>query len=393
MIVSTLVKRMTPRPLVGPLLMAALVVTACDPQDIKEIVDHNGHSTPPSGGGNSGAGNTGGGGTPSNPCAATLCIAGTHCEVQPVECIKAPCPPVAVCVKNAPAVSCGGFTGKPCPGAGKCVDDPSDSCDPTKGGADCGGICTCVQTVLCVKGATFDNSPGVCACVVPTPPPPACPPVCDIFCPNGHVLDAKGCETCACNPPPKDPCATLRCAAGTHCEANAIMCVKAPCDAVAACVPDAPKVFCGGIAGIACPGAGKCVDDPTDCCDPATGGADCGGVCQCVQNVACVKGAVFDSSPKVCACVVPTTPPPMCPPVCQIFCQYGNVLDANGCATCRCNPPPSPPTLCPVEKCVGPGPKSLTTMCPDGSTAGPACVLSALGSCEWTVTVCLAKDI
>ena len=39
--------------------------------------------------------------------------------------------------------------------------------------------------------------------------------------------------------------------------------------------------FCGGIAGIACHGANEtCVDDPNDSCDPAHGGADCGGICQ-----------------------------------------------------------------------------------------------------------------
>ena len=39
--------------------------------------------------------------------------------------------------------------------------------------------------------------------------------------------------------------------------------------------------FCGGIAGITChDSAQSCVDDPTDSCDPAHGGADCGGICQ-----------------------------------------------------------------------------------------------------------------
>jgi hypothetical protein len=32
---------------------------------------------------------------------------------------------------------------------------------------------------------------------------------------------------------------------------------------------------------------------------------------------------------------------PACPPVCAIWCEYGNVLDENGCATCECNPPPN----------------------------------------------------
>ena len=36
---------------------------------------------------------------------------------------------------------CGGFAAIPCPEGLVCVDDPNDSCDPTQGGADCGGIC------------------------------------------------------------------------------------------------------------------------------------------------------------------------------------------------------------------------------------------------------------
>ncbi|HJX65264.1 MAG TPA: hypothetical protein VJ860_15085 [Polyangia bacterium] len=37
----------------------------------------------------------------------------------------------------------------------------------------------------------------------------------------------------------------------------------------------------------------------------------------------------------------------VCGPVCEIYCPYGNVLDANGCPTCSCNPPP-----CPAMKCA-----------------------------------------
>jgi hypothetical protein len=40
-----------------------------------------------------------------------------------------------------PKQMCGGIAGFPCPGGKKCVDDPSDDCDPTRGGADCSGIC------------------------------------------------------------------------------------------------------------------------------------------------------------------------------------------------------------------------------------------------------------
>jgi eight-cysteine-cluster-containing protein len=45
------------------------------------------------------------------------------------------------------------------------------------------------------------------------------------------------------------------------------------------CEPPPPGQFCGGIAGIQCPAGQICVDDGNDDCDPALGGADCGGVC------------------------------------------------------------------------------------------------------------------
>lgn len=43
-----------------------------------------------------------------------------------------------ICLKK---VFCGGIAAFACPGGMSCVDDPSDSCDPTMGGADCGGYC------------------------------------------------------------------------------------------------------------------------------------------------------------------------------------------------------------------------------------------------------------
>lgn len=116
-----------------------------------------------------------------------------------------------------PSVFCGGIAGIPCPGAGNCVDDPSDDCDPENGGADCGGICECIETALCVIGSHFDSSPGVCAC----------------------VPDAV-----------TDPCATVRCAAGTHCSASG---------GSASCVPDSAD--CGDVT---CPAG-------TQCCNASCG--------------------------------------------------------------------------------------------------------------------------
>jgi PrcB C-terminal len=76
-------------------------------------------------------------------------------------------------------------------------------------------------------------------------------------------------------------------------------------DVTRSCGPTGP--FCGGIAGIPCPGMGRCGDNPNDNCDPAAGGADCGGICSCIDTVLCVMGYHFNSDPTVCACVPDTT--------------------------------------------------------------------------------------
>jgi hypothetical protein len=50
------------------------------------------------------------------------------------------CDDTGICVKKNPF--CGGFAGFKCRDVGaKCVDDPSDDCDPKRGGADCSGLC------------------------------------------------------------------------------------------------------------------------------------------------------------------------------------------------------------------------------------------------------------
>ena len=258
-----------------------------------------------------------------NLCAAVLCPTGNDCDPTTGKCVPGP-------------VQCGGIAGIACPGQGKCVDDPNDGCDPAAGGADCGGICSCVENVLCVQGTTFDSSPSVCACV---PTKPVCPPVCDIYCQYGNVPDANGCPTCQCNPPPTDPCATVQCAGGTHCDGGK-------------CISDG--VACGGLVGGPCPGIGKCVDDPNDSCDPANGGADCPGICSCIDNVLCIQGTTFNGSPSVCACV----------PVSSV--------------------------TCPPEKCPSPAPEVASMICADGSIAGPVCALGASGACGWTITRCPA---
>lgn len=87
--------------------------------------------------------------------------------------------------------------------------------------------------------------------------------------------------------------------------------------------------LCGGIAGIQCPSGFSCVDDPSDSCDPLSGGADCGGICKknqqsCGVLALCIQGYHWDS--KMCRCVKdPTT----CKPGCKAGtnCQPCKTLD------------------------------------------------------------------
>jgi hypothetical protein len=217
---------------------------------------------------------------------------------------------------SEPPAFCGGIAGFPCPDGQECIDNPSDDCDPANGGADCGGICV-----------PATNS---------------------------------------------DPCATVRCQAGTECRVSDM--------GTPACVAVGPS--CGGIAARPCPGSGRCVDDPTDSCDPNAGGADCGGVCACVQNVLCTRDSVFDSSPEVCACV-----PKVC--VQNVLCARGTTFD-NSPDVCACVPDASAcaAVLCPTgttcevhdgdPSCVSNGSEACgTATC----AAGTYCCNASCGTC------------
>lgn len=258
-------------------------------------------------------------------CADVTCPPGRHCEVAPVLCLQAPCPSQPQCVPDElPKPFCGGITGTPCPGMGRCKDDPSDNCNPNDGGVDCGGSCVCTASLKCKHEYIFDPSPEVCACT----PDPAL-----------------------------DRCAALRCSPGAHCEDDGHS---------AHCVPAAP--FCGGIGRIPCPGAGSCVDIPDDNCDPTVDGTDCKGLCRCNIQGLCMRSYEWDPSPAVCRCVPITNPcvftqcqagatcraienVPVCISDGTLQCGQNTCAKGNVCCNASCSMCAAPGMFCTQQVC------------------------------------------
>jgi hypothetical protein len=77
------------------------------------------------------------GGIASIPCyrRAEICVDDPRDTCNP-ERGGADCP--GICV---PYKMCGGFGGFPCDKNEECIDDPTDDCEPHNGGADCPGVC------------------------------------------------------------------------------------------------------------------------------------------------------------------------------------------------------------------------------------------------------------
>lgn len=108
-----------------------------------------------------------------NKCLTVRCSSGYTCEPATGRCLPNVVPQCAnvrcaAGTKNIPGLgcclkTCGGIQGAVCSGDTVCVDDPTDSCDPNRGGADCSGVCVppppdC-RTLGCGRGSYCSACP------------------------------------------------------------------------------------------------------------------------------------------------------------------------------------------------------------------------------------------
>lgn len=152
----------------------------------------------------------------------------------------------------------------------------------------------------------------------PSPSPTACTDKNEAQCTADSSCTAVYVESaCAC--PVCEP------SSGTSCM---------PCEC-----PPPSRTFVGCQDRDPCEGLDQVACEANPACDYVWSANDVGGFRAC--------------DPADPSCGAPAPPPPggtcvahhECPPVCAIFCEFGNVVDENGCATCGCNPPP--------DRCAG----------------------------------------
>ncbi|MBR58125.1 MAG: hypothetical protein CMH54_08905 [Myxococcales bacterium] len=258
---------------------------------------------------------------------------------QTCECV----PPPDSCVPGTTKVAEDGCNTCTCgeDGTWGCTDMACQECPPP---ADFDDIC--VQVAVWAKNPDGGKCcPYANPCVAPhgwatfTSEQECSTGCADLFCFDsceyGYKTDDNGCQTCECNPPPNscepgssspadDGCNTCICS-----DAGEWVCTAQPCPAD--CTPGTTKPADDGCNVCTCVEDGEwvCTMQPCAPCEPGSTKDHADGCNTCVCN---------DDQSWVCTKMLC---PPSCDiPACDIACEYGFKLDADGCATCECNPPP-----------------------------------------------------
>ncbi|MCC7386045.1 MAG: hypothetical protein IT384_29625 [Deltaproteobacteria bacterium] len=188
----------------------------------------------------------------------------------------------------------------------------------------------CLPLLLCIAAplAGFTQCGGT-EPVTPLPPPPPDPSACADLDEDACVAAADRCEAvyvgdCACS--------AIACLPDESCP---------PCE----CLPNQVTFVgcqdrdpCAALDEASCIASPGCEPAYGSTCDPSTGDRKAPDTLYCPEEE-CGAPPPCDAEVTFLGCY---TRPEQCPEVlCDIYCEYGHQLDANGCAICACNPPPS----------------------------------------------------
>lgn len=178
-----------------------------------------------------------------------------------------------------------------------------------------------------------------------------------------------GGDNTSTEPVENDRCATVRCAAGTHCEVTEVDCINDPCDPLVECVIDDGQVSC---LVADCAGGYECIMD-------ANGGPRCVPTKpEPVCTLACDKGTHCEYVEVQCI-QAPCDPVAEC--VADDACTNVKCESGKACQLIYppCAPPPDgevPPSCAPQPVCVSAVP------CGDGfCTGGQECCNASCGLC------------